>query len=903
MRLSELRPCPSPTTEILLDLSSLDKDSSQTWRDLVEFAVITLGLAPEISSFSGMPPNDGHDFAVITNSAALSRKLLLNVPRLFVQPCAAPRHLDAFIHCEALAQELFLDTLSAEPRVTLISSIFRGDEFLDGFLSNMAALLGYAEYEHLLIRPGSPGNEHEGLVDHVRRHPRAVYINLAKDPGLYEVWNFGTRLATGRYVSNANIDDRRSPEHVARLEDLLDEKPEISVASSALRVSLQKNLSWEESSQCSLMFSDTTEQEYGVSALFRQTREGLASRNLPHCMPVWRRHLHVFFSGFDEKRYGPSADWAFWLKVGRRGVRYYFANDPLGLYLRDEGSYWRRNTACANFDQRIMAEFGDLTKGDTRHDSRTAFEGSPVSREFNAAIDALRHGAILEGMGRLLMAARANDAMNSTGQSLVDKTCRHFFGCTDGLDWVARFRHGAGLEPLPITALFNALADLIHGLDPASDTFSKRIRRNLAMACIDWQECFSDGRGRLLMAFLARKNGQNALEHSLLKNQCDTNRVQFWSTVQSVYRFARPLPELCSELCEIFPKNTLHSNKKDYHVRYYPDYSRGNPYQGLLYKELIDEGAIVTGTSDMLKFVNTDFIDGMENILHVHWLNQIFGQTRVSREQIISQSQKFLDGVSDAKNRGFSIYWTIHNHASHDSPYVSDELRFSRQLYQLSDKVFVHHPLVPDLLDWLPDQKKLYFCEHGHYDFSQAMNTTREDARASLGLKEHDLIVSHVGKIRDYKELATVLPILKEQLDATPSMKLIIAGMITSTETKAWLSRNRHSRLIVHDAFLSEKELVLHMRAADLGFLSYSAILTSGGLFHWQTCGRAVLAPAMGTIPAYLIDGWNGVSYRDRDNLKKRLAYCVALPPDELRRMGENAQAVAKQLDWRLWKP
>jgi glycosyltransferase involved in cell wall biosynthesis len=92
------------------------------------------------------------------------------------------------------------------------------------------------------------------------------------------------------------------------------------------------------------------------------------------------------------------------------------------------------------------------------------------------------------------------------------------------------------------------------------------------------------------------------------------------------------------------------------------------------------------------------------------------------------------------------------------------------------------------------------------------------------------------------------------------------------------------------------------MRAADLGFLSYSAILTSGSLVHWQTCGRPVLAPAMGTIPAYVIDGWNGVSYSDRDCLKKRLAHFVALPTEELHRMGNNALAVARQLDWRLWQ-
>jgi glycosyltransferase involved in cell wall biosynthesis len=903
MRFSDIKTCPTPATEIFLDLRHLDKEGRQAWHDLVGLAIRSLGLAPLVSSFTSTPPDDGSNFAVIASSATLSRKLLLNVPRLFVQPFAAPRQVDAFFHCEALAQEELPGTIRAERKVTLISSVFRGDEFLEGFISNMAALRDYSECEHLLIRPGSPGDEHGRLVDHVRQHPEAVYINLAKDPGLYEVWNFGIRLATGRYLSNANIDDRRAPQQVAKLRRILDTTPEVSVASTPLRVSTQKNLSWEDSTDRPLMFADKDEGIYNVSCLLKKNHDGLASRNLPHCMPIWRRHLHTFSGEFNEKRYGPSADWAFWLRAGRDGASFFFVREPLGLYLRDDGSYWRRNTERADFDARILAEFGDLAAAEAQSERRTEHGGQPLGIALAEAIDNLRHGAMLDGIGRLLSAMNAPQVMTATTQTLVDKTCRHFFGCFDGLDWIARFRHGASIKPLPMPVLFNALADLIHGFDLiALGDDAATVHRNLSIACIDWHECFADGRGLILLAFLARQNGQHALEHFLLKSQYGENRLQFWRTVQSAYRFARPLSELCSGLTEISPQNTLTTKKNDYHISYYPDYSQGNQYQILVYKDLIDEGAIVTGTSDMVKFVNTNFIDGMENVLHIHWLNQIFGQTIFSRKKIISQSQKFIKGIIDAKNRGFSIYWTIHNNTSHDSPYVSDELKFSRQLYTLSDKVFVHHPLVPDLLDWLPDQKKLCLCEHGHYDFAQAMDTTYEDARASLGFTEHDLIVTHVGKIRDYKKLVTFLPILTEQLDTTPSMKLVIAGKITSTETITWLSRNPHPRIIVHDAFLSEKELVLHMRAADLGFLSYSTILTSGGLFHWQTCGRPVLAPAMGTIPAYLIDGWNGVSYQNRNSLKKRLAYCVAQPKEELRRMGRNALAVAKQLDWRLWK-
>ncbi|VFM99307.1 MAG: Glycosyl transferase family 2 [Candidatus Kentron sp. G] len=220
----------------------------------------------------------------------------------------------------------------AYPTVSLISSVFRGDEFLDGFLANMAALEGYGQCEHWLIRAASPGDEHARLVAHVRAHPAAVYVNLSQDPGLYEVWNLGVRLATGRYLSNANIDDRRAPGQLARLQQVLQRHPEVSVASTPLRLSSQKNSSWEQSAACPVWPAGVGEQVYGAALLFRETPQGLAPRNLPHCMPVWRRGVHAFVGEFDERRYGSSADWAFWLKAAHRGVQFHIGGQALGVY-------------------------------------------------------------------------------------------------------------------------------------------------------------------------------------------------------------------------------------------------------------------------------------------------------------------------------------------------------------------------------------------------------------------------------------------------------------------------------------------------------------------------------------------------------------------------------------------
>src|SRR5690606_15870882 len=206
------------------------------------------------------------------------------------------------------------------------------------------------------------------------------------DPGLYEVWNLGARLARGRYLSNANIDDRRAPEHLTRLQAILDSHPEIDVASTALRVTKERNTSWQDSESCHVGFGDGGDLRVTVDGLFKATSSGLRSRNLPNCMPLWRRSLHARLGWFDEKRYGPSADWAFWVRAGMQGSSFYLSAELLGLYLRDEESYWHRDPANREADRRIVAEYTAwLDAGNAQQAARPSLHRT-LSREIGDAL-------------------------------------------------------------------------------------------------------------------------------------------------------------------------------------------------------------------------------------------------------------------------------------------------------------------------------------------------------------------------------------------------------------------------------------------------------------------------------------------------------------------------------------
>lgn len=883
--------------EVFLDGSALDASGHDAWLALIEHAADSLGISVAVTGVSSLPPDDGCDFSYISDSAALSRKLLLSAPRIHVQPVARPQKIDSLLYWKLPAHAEGADSWEPVDRpVTLISSVFRGDGFLPGFLENCAALQEYDACQHLLIRAGSPGMEQQRLIEHVRQWPAAVYINLARDPGLYEVWNLGARLATGRYLSNANIDDRRAPAQLEYLRKLLDATPGVDAASTALRVSEQRNLGWEASASCRVMFGGLQRGQSGVDALFKATPAGLASQNFLHCMPLWRRSLHAWVGCFDEKRYGPSADWAFWVHAGMRGCRFAFSAEPLGLYLQDEESYWRRNPARGQADRRIVSEYLEWKQAVATRDAAPLHASS--SHLIAAAIDMFRAGAALEGLCRLLVFASRAERLTELERTLVDRVALRYLGCAGFLDLLSQVHIVDAPDPTSWLAdSIGILAGLIHALGASAAP----VARGLELACVDLDECSGGPHGLLLLALLAHQRGDGNLEQRLLWHAHAADPVAFWKSVQQVYRFTVSLPDLCERVSDIPARYTLDRPASEYRVVFYPA-SLVNRYQDGLYLPLQQAGGQVRGVRDEQALLEAALEPVAENVLHIHWVNRLFLPQASQATSVEARAAGFLEALHERQQRGFRIFWTIHNHLSHETAHPEAEVAFRRALYRLADRVFVHHPLAAELLDWLPDRTKLFLCEHGPYEIADSRTIPRASARRQLSLVDDDFVIAHLGHLRDNKGLDELLPALVAHLDKTPRMKLLIGGQIRSKAVRSWLHVNPHRRLHVHDGHLSDDELLVWMRAADFGLLSYREILTSGSLFHWFSCGRPVLSPLIGTIPAYLVSGWNGFGYGDSASLLKLLDRCARLSGNAREALDANALATARQLEWRMWK-
>ncbi|MFM6400161.1 MAG: hypothetical protein ACKPFF_26085, partial [Planktothrix sp.] len=169
--------------------------------------------------------------------------------------------------------------------------------------------------------------------------------------------NIAIRQSRGKYITNANLDDRRSPLHLEILANHLENNPQISAVSSALVVTYQPNEDWNFFTSEAIWFDDLSG-EITFDDLYKYNNDGIiVSRNTLHCMPLWKKDLHNKYGYFDEPNYGTTADWEFWLRCSSQEEKYGIIGLPLGLYYLNPNSHNRRNDADGSLELRIINKY------------------------------------------------------------------------------------------------------------------------------------------------------------------------------------------------------------------------------------------------------------------------------------------------------------------------------------------------------------------------------------------------------------------------------------------------------------------------------------------------------------------------------------------------------------------
>ena len=260
---------------------------------------------------------------------------------------------------------------AATPRVAFVTSLYRGAAYLPEYLENVSLAAEIADGEVIIVDANVDDDEDATIVQaFLQRHPRAaariIFVRLDADPGLYNCWKLAIERARAPLVTNANIDDRRSPWHTARLVDVLEQRPELGGACGSIScVRHDGAASWFAMTDNAVWYHDESSRALGIADLHTvDATSQIRSRNVMHCMPVWRKALHDRHGWFDEYRYGTSADWEFWLRCAGAGEQFWFERDAFGRYYLNPSSHNRRNDPQGLKEARIIRDRLGVTQSE-----------------------------------------------------------------------------------------------------------------------------------------------------------------------------------------------------------------------------------------------------------------------------------------------------------------------------------------------------------------------------------------------------------------------------------------------------------------------------------------------------------------------------------------------------------
>lgn len=192
-------------------------------------------------------------------------------------------------------------SITCFPKISIITSIYKGDLFIENFLADIVQQSIFDQCELLLVDANSPGNEKKYIDKYLEKYSNIIYTKLDYDPGLYGVWNIGIKQARGFYITNANLDDRLKHDCYEVFSKFLDENPQVDLVYSSFYITQKANET----------FSQTSSKQVVQMPDFSKINMFLS---LPNCYPMWRKKLHAKCGLFNEQ-YKIVGDWEMWLRM------------------------------------------------------------------------------------------------------------------------------------------------------------------------------------------------------------------------------------------------------------------------------------------------------------------------------------------------------------------------------------------------------------------------------------------------------------------------------------------------------------------------------------------------------------------------------------------------------------
>ena len=214
--------------------------------------------------------------------------------------------------------------------VSAIVSTYNSERFIRGCLENLEAQTIADRLEIIIVNSGSEQNEEAIVKEFQEKYSNIKYIKTEQRETVYAAWNRGIKASSGKYITNANTDDRHRKDALEVMSKMLERLPEIALVYADVIITETENET----------FKNCT--PVGYFHWMDWKREDLLNKGcFMGPQPLWRRDVHDEYGYFDDS-FITSGDYEFWLRISQTRN---FLHIPvrLGLYLRSSGSIEHSN--------------------------------------------------------------------------------------------------------------------------------------------------------------------------------------------------------------------------------------------------------------------------------------------------------------------------------------------------------------------------------------------------------------------------------------------------------------------------------------------------------------------------------------------------------------------------------
>jgi glycosyltransferase involved in cell wall biosynthesis len=215
-------------------------------------------------------------------------------------------------------------SLEHVPKISLITSVFKAAEHIDQLMEDVTTQTIFESHcEWIILNANAAGDDYEEevIMKYQKKYPsNIIYKRLEEDPGVYDTWNMGIKMATGDFVTNVNCDDRRAKWAFETQAKMLVLNEDTDLVYNDSYITHESNMIWTN--------IKPDNQRYNFEQF---SKEAMLRGNLPHNNPMWRKSLHDKY-GYFNQHYKSAGDWEFWLRCAFGGSKFKKADEVLGVY-------------------------------------------------------------------------------------------------------------------------------------------------------------------------------------------------------------------------------------------------------------------------------------------------------------------------------------------------------------------------------------------------------------------------------------------------------------------------------------------------------------------------------------------------------------------------------------------